>query len=157
MRVMIVAVAFGVASLGLSACQQSHSDAQEATPVAKKDLGRPRMMYQGQGDIVKVDTAAVEYGKDPGTLVLKAKGEAAGPGYTDAQFIQRIYPAPPADGVYEVDVVATKPASGAGAATPIEVKGDWSYYPKDHLKAVRFMTASNNVTIPLPAPETAKK
>ena len=156
MRLTLAAVALGAASLGLSACQQSHSDAQEAAP-APKDLGRSRMMYQGQGPIVKVDTATVEYGKDPGTLVLKAKGEAAGPGYTDAQFIQRIYPAPPPDGVYEVDVVATKPASAAATATPIEVKGDWSYYPKDHLKAVRFMTASNNVTIPLPPPEPAKK
>jgi hypothetical protein len=157
MRVLVAVVALGVASLGLSACQQSHSEAQEATPAAKKDLGRARMMYQGQGDIVKVDTATVEFGKDPGTLVLKAKGEAAGAGYTDAQFIPRIYPAPPTDGVYEVDVVATKPSGAAATVTPIEVKGDWSYYPKDHLKAVRFMTASNNVTIPLPPPEPAKK
>ena len=43
MRLLVAAVALGVASLGLSACQQYHSDAQEATPVAKKDLGRPRM------------------------------------------------------------------------------------------------------------------
>jgi hypothetical protein len=157
MRLLVAAAALVVASLGLSACQQSHSDAQEATPVAKKDLGRPRMMYQGQGDIVKVEAATVTYGKDPGTLVLDAKGEAAGPGYTDAQFIQRIYPAPPPDGVYEVDVVATKPAGGSAAVTPIEVKGDWSYYPKDHLKAVRFMTASNTVTIPLPPPDPAPK
>jgi len=149
MRLLVIAAGIA-ASLGLAACEQSHSQAREAPP-APRDLGRSRVMYQGQAPILKVESATVEWGKDSGSLVLKATGEAAGPGYTDAQFLPRIYPGHPPDGVYEVDVVATKPASAAAAATPIEVKGAWSGYPKDYLKAVRFVAQGNSVTMPLPA------
>jgi hypothetical protein len=150
MRLLVLAAGLA-ASVALSACSQSSSEAQETAPVKPKDLGRSRMYYQGQDMIVKVDQATIEPGKAGDGIVLKASGVAAGPGYTDAQFLPRIYPAPPADGIYEVDVVATKPAAGAAAATPIEVKGDWTYYPKEHLKGVRFMSKTNAVVANLPA------
>jgi hypothetical protein len=152
MRVLVIAASVA-AGLCLTACQQSASQASETTPEPKKDLGRSQVFYQGQGPIVKLESATVEPGKAPDTLVLKAKGEAAGPGYTDIRFLRRIYPAPPRDGIYEVDVVATKPAtaSGPAAATPIEIKGAWKDYPKSHLKAVRFIAKANSVTVPLPA------
>jgi hypothetical protein len=115
------------------------------------------MMYQGQEPIVKVDAATVELGKSGDSLILKATGSAAGPGYTDAQFLPRIYPAPPPDGIYEVDVVATKPAGAAAAPTPIEVKGEWSSYPKERLKGVRFMAKTNAVEAALPPAGAAAK
>jgi len=151
MRTLIVAAGLA-AVVGLAACQQSHSDATEAPP-PKKDLGRSQVMYQGQEPVLKVETARIEPGKTPDSLTLKVVGDVAGPGYTDAAFLPRIYPAPPADGIYEVDVVATKPAtaSGPAAATPIEIKGAWKDYPKSHLKAVRFIAKANSVTVPLPA------
>jgi hypothetical protein len=152
MRVLAPA-AVATAALILAGCQQSTSQASETAPPPRKDLGRSQVFYQGQGPIVKLDSATVEPGKAPDTLVLKAKGEAAGPGYTDIRFLRRIYPAPPPDGIYEVDVVATRPktAGGAAAATPIEIKGDWTAYPKSRLKAVRFMAQTNSVTAPVPA------
>ncbi|MDB5494352.1 MAG: hypothetical protein JWP86_1689 [Phenylobacterium sp.] len=151
---MHLAAAGLVACFGLSACQQSHSDAQVAAPAPKKDLGRAQVMYQGQESIVKVDTAVVEPGRTPDSLILKATGDTSGPGYTDATFLPRIYPGPPADGIYEVDVVATKPAGAMVAQpTPIEVKGDWSHYPQAHLTAVRFMAKGNQLTAPVPAPK----
>lgn len=137
------------ATLGLAACSQSSSEASETAPPPKKDLGRSQVFYQGQEPIVKVDTAAVEVGKGD-SLMLTAAGAAAGPGYTDAAFVPRIYPAPPPDGIYEVDVVANRPAGAMTPAnTPIEVKGEWPNYPKEHLKAVRFMARSNSVTATL--------
>jgi hypothetical protein len=145
------------ATLGLAACQQSSSQANETAPPPKKDLGRSRMMYQGQESIVKVDSATVEPSKSGDSLILKATGSAAGPGYTDAQFLPRIYPAPPPDGIYEVDVVATKPAGAAAAATPIEIKGEWSSYPKARLKGVRFMAKTNAVEAALPTAAAAGK
>ena len=148
MRMTTPALALA-ACLGLSACQQSHSDAQEAAPAPKKDLGRSQVMYQGQAPIVKIDSAVVEPGKTPDSLELKVSGEAAGPGYTDTEFLPRIYPAPPADGIYEVDVVATKPAGGTAAVTPIEVKSGWGHYPQAHLKAVRFIAQTNAVVVPV--------
>ncbi|THD83231.1 MAG: hypothetical protein E7812_00080 [Phenylobacterium sp.] len=150
MRMFTPALALA-ACLGLAACQQSSSQASETTPapVVKKDLGRSQVMYQGQAPIVKIATAVVEPGKSADSLVLKVSGVAAGPGYTDAEFLPRIYPAPPADGVYEVDVVATKPTGAAATPTPIEVKSGWGSYPQAHLKAVRFMAQTNAVVVPV--------
>lgn len=146
MRMLILAAA--LASLGLAACQQSHSDAQEVAPAPKKDLGRSQVFYQGQGLIQKINTATVTPAKMAGALALDVSGVAAGPGYTDAQFVPRIYPAAPPDGVYEIDVVATKPANATAAPTPIDVKTDWE--PKRTMKAVRFMSATNDVEVPIP-------
>jgi hypothetical protein len=149
MRMLTPALAL-VACLGLTACQQSSSQAQEATPApVKKDLGRSQVMYQGQAPIVKIANAVVEPGKSADSLELKVEGLAAGPGYTDAEFLPRIYPAPPADGIYEVDVVATKAAGAAATPTPIEVKSGWGHYPQAHLKAVRFMAQTNAVVVPV--------
>jgi hypothetical protein len=156
MRAVLLAAGLA-ACLGLAACQQSSSEANETAPPPKKDLGRSRMMYQGQEPIVKVDAATVELGKSGDSLILKATGSAAGPGYTDAQFLPRIYPAPPPDGIYEVDVVATKPAGAAAAPTPIEVKGEWSSDPKERLKGVRFMAKTNAVEAALPPAGAAGK
>jgi hypothetical protein len=149
-----LAIAALAATFGLAACSQSQSQATETAPV-KKDLGRSQVMYQGQAPILKVEAATVEPGKTADSLVLKATGAAAGPGYTDATFLPRIYPGPPADGIYEVDVVATKPAAPtAPQPTAIDVKGDWSHYPAAHLKAVRFMAKDNQViaTVPVAKP-----
>lgn len=144
-------MAAGVAAcLIISACQQSSSEAQGTAPPPKKDLGRSQVFYQGQEPILKVDAATVTPGKTADSLLLKANGMAPGPAYKDAVFVPRIYPAPPPDGIYEVDVVATKTAdTGGGVPTPIEVKGDWTNYPKAHLKAVRFMAKTNAVEAPL--------
>jgi hypothetical protein len=145
----MIVLAAALASLGLAGCQQSHSAAQEA-PAPKRDLGRSQAFYQGQGLIQKIDSATLERSKTPGALTVKVAGVAAGPGYTDAELLPRIYPAAPPDGVYEIDVVATKPQGAAAKATPtpIEVKTDWA--PKRQMKAVRFMSASNQIEVPLP-------
>lgn len=147
MRMLMLAAA--VTCLGLAACQQSHSDAQDAAPAPKKDLGRSQVFYQGQGLIEKISSAKITPAKTPGALALDVSGVAAGPGYTDAQFVPRIYPAAPPDGVYEIDVVATKPANAAATPTPIDVKTDWA--PKRHMTAVRFMSATNDVEVAIPA------
>jgi len=154
MRMLVVAAGLA-AALGLAACQQSQSQATEAVPV-KKDLGRSQVMYQGQELVQKVDSAVVERGKSGDSLVLTVTGEVAGPGYTDAAFLPRIYPAPPADGIYEVDVVATRPAGSMVAQpTKVEVAHAWSRYPAAHIKAVRFMAQGNQVVATVPAPKPA--
>ena len=83
---------------------------------------------------------------------MMASGSAASPGYTKPGFLNRINAGAPKDEIYEVDVVADKPAAaGAAAATPIEVKGAWSGYPADHLKGVKFISKTNSVVAMLPA------
>jgi hypothetical protein len=152
MRCVILAVGL-FAALGLSACDSSKTDdskAAAAAPAAPKYFGRSAQMYAGQEMIDKVDTASVKVGK-AGTLEMMASGSVGMPGYTKSGFLQRINPGAPKDGIYEVDVVADKPASGTAAPTPIEVKGAWSGYPADHLKGVKFITKTNSVVAMLPA------
>ena len=152
MRTLTIAAGL-VACMALAACEQSSSQAsttETVAPPAKKSLARPRQLYAGQEQLLSVDKAAVEL--DQGALVLKVEAQAPGAGYTDAAFVPRIYAAAPKDGVYEVDVVATKPAAGgAPAATPIKVERAWGGYPEGRLKGVKFITKTNEVVAMLPA------
>lgn len=143
------------ACVALSGCEQSSSQAsttEVAAPPVKKSLARPRQLYAGQEQLLSVDTAAVDI--DQGALVLKVAGKAPGEGYTDAAFVPRIYAAAPKDGVYEVDVVATKPAAGGAAGpTSIEIERAWGGYPEGRLKGVKFITKTNEMVAMLPAPK----
>jgi hypothetical protein len=151
MRSVILAAGL-FAALGLAACDSSKTDtaATAAAPATPKYSGRSQQMYQGQEMIEKVDTASIKLGK-PGTLDMEAHGSVAMPGYKNPVFLRRINAEAPKDGIYEVDVVADRPASGAAASTPIDVKGDWSPYPADHLKGVQFISKTNSVVAMLPA------
>jgi hypothetical protein len=107
-------------------------------------------MYQGQELIAKVDTASISV-KD-GVLQMQATGSVPSAGYKNAGFLPKINAAPPKDGVYEVDAVADRPATpGAQVVTPVDVKGAWPNYPKDHLKGVKIFAKGNSVVAMLPA------
>jgi hypothetical protein len=150
-RVILAAGLF--AALGLSACDSSKTDtaAAPAAPAPPKYLGRSQQMYAGQEMISKIDSASITVGK-AGTLEMTASGSAASPGYVKSGFLPRINAGAPKDGIYEVDVVADKPASPTAAVvTPIEVKGAWAPYPTEHLKGVRFISKTNSVVAMLPA------
>lgn len=154
MRMLTIAAGV-VACMALSACEQSSSQAsttETVAPPVKKSLARPRQLYAGQEQLLSVETAAIEM--DRGALVLKVEGKAPGAGYTDAAFVPRINAAAPKDGVYEVDVVATKPAAGGAAtATPLKLERAWGGYPEGRLKGVKFITKTNEVVAMLPAPK----
>jgi hypothetical protein len=139
------------AALGLSACDSSKTDEAATAPAAPpKSMARQAQFYAGQEQISKVDTAAVKLGK-AGVLEMQAAGSVGMPGYKNAGLVPRINAAPPKDGIYEVDVVADKPATpGAAVMTPLDVKGAWSGYPAEHLKGVKFIAKSNSVTALLP-------
>ena len=151
MRSVILAAGL-FAAAGLAACDSSKTDATATAPAAPatpKYSGRSQQMYQGQEMVDKVASASIKPGK-AGTLEMQASGSVSMPGYKNAGFLPRINAEAPKDGVYEVDVVADKPASGAAAPTPIEIKGDWSPYPADHLKGVKFISKTNSVVAMLP-------
>lgn len=146
MRSVILAAGL-FAALGLSACDTKPE--APAAPAAPKYVGRSQQMYAGQEMISKVATATIKVAKDG--LEMQANGTAAAPGYTKSGFLNRINAGAPKDGIYEVDVVADKPASPAAAVeTPIVVKGAWSSYPKDNLKGVKFISKTNSVVAMLP-------
>ncbi len=143
--------ALALAAVALSACQQSESQATEATPPPKKSLARQATFAEGQEQIQSIAAAQVKVDKS-GVLVLNAEGQAPAPGYSKPTFVKRVYAAAPPDGIYEVDVVANKPASaGASGEASLEAKGEWPGFPKDRLKGVKFISKTNEVVAMLPA------
>lgn len=152
MRIIVMAAGL-MACLGLSACEQSKSEATEAAaaPAPRKSLSRQAPLYAGQEQILQVDTASVEPGNTETSLSLKASGKTEVPGYYQLAFLPRINAAPPPDGIYDVDVIGYRPPDVAQAVSPVEVKGEWGNAPKARLKGVRFITKTNEVVAMLPA------
>jgi len=146
MRRAILAMGL-VAAIGLSACEQKTQTAATEAPAAPKYIGRSQTMYQGQELISKIDSGTVAMGKN-GSIQMAVNGSVPMPGYKNPGFLKRILYAVPKDGIYEMDVVADKPASGTPAATPIEVKGDWR--SSDPVKGIRFIAKDNSVVAMLP-------
>ena len=147
MRALMLGAALA-AGLGLSAC--GSSDEKAEAPAPKKSLARQAVFYQGQEHVTSVAGGTVEAG--PTSLLLKADAKVPSAGYTDPSFLPRIYAAAPPDGIYEVDVVATKPTNAAAQVeTPIHIDGSWPGYNKARLKGVKFISGSNEVVAMLPA------
>lgn len=151
MRKLMMTAAL-VAAFGLAGCGKPVSEAAADTaPAPKKSLARPAPLYAGQEQVDSIKTATAEPAADGG-VKLHASVVEAGPGWTDAGFLPRIYAASPPDGIYEVDVVAQKPATaGAAAPTPAEVKGAWDKYKDGRVKGVKFISKTNEVVVMLPA------
>jgi hypothetical protein len=146
-----VLLATGLAALiGLAACDSKKEEAAATTPAAPKYLGRSQQMYAGEEMIAKVDAGTISVGP-AGTLAMQATGSVPSAGYTKAAFLKRINAGAPKDGIYEMDVVAEKPATAAAVVTPVEVKGAWEGYPADRLKGVRFISKTNSILAMLPA------
>ena len=149
MRSVILAAGL-FAALGLTACDSSKSDAAAtAQPAAPKYVGRSQQMYQGQELISKVDVGSISLGKD-GAIEMTAKGSVPMAGFKNPGFLKRVLYATPKDGIYEMDVVADRPATGAAAVTPIEAKGPWEH-PNEGVKGIRFIAKDNSVVAMLPA------
>jgi len=149
-----IVIAAGLAAcLGLSACEQSKSEATEtAAPAPRKSLSRPAPLYAGQEQIQQVDTATVEISKS-GAVTLKATGKTDAPGFYQLAFLPRINAAAPPDGIYDVDVIGYRPQGAAAEVTPVEIAGEWGNAPKERLKGVRFISKTNEVVAMLPTGE----
>ena len=117
MRRVILAAGLCVLT-GLAACDSS-KPTTVAAPPPPKSLARSQQMYQGQELISKIDTAEISI-RSPTVLDMHVAGSVGMAGYKNAAFLPRINPFPPKDGVYEVDVVADKPAT-PGATVQIYV------------------------------------
>lgn len=149
MREVLISLGL-MAALGLAGCGKSDTEAA-APPPAPKDMARQAVMSAGEEDILSISTASVAHGYEPGVLELKAAGMAPGAGYTRVGFLPRIYPTTPPGGIYEIDVVALKPATpGAQTPTPVTADGAWSKYSDDRVKGIKFMSKTNSVVAMLP-------
>jgi hypothetical protein len=88
---------------------------------------------------------------DPPQLNINAKGNTSSSGWTNPELKPFVYVAPPQDGIYDFDFVATPPAEGSATViTPIEVTHTLSPLPGE-LKGVRIHATQNKMEAMLPA------
>jgi hypothetical protein len=146
----ILLAAGALACLALAACNDKPAaPAANATAAdaPKKSLARQAPFYAGQEQVQSVESGKVT--KDPGGgLNLEAKATTDGSGWTQVGFLPRVYAATPPDGIYEVDVVAQKPAAaGKPGPNPVEVKSGWDRYKDGRVKGVKFISKTNEVVV----------
>lgn len=79
----------------------------------------------------------------PARLQITARGTVGTPNWTNPQLAQREYVAPPADGIYEFDFIATPPAGNVNQIVmPISAVGGMTM--PDDLKGIRVIAARNS-------------
>ena len=144
MRSIVLAAAlFGCLSLG--ACNDKPAAPAAEAPAPKKSLARQAPLYAGQEQVQSIQSGTVTPDAGGG-LNLAAKATTDGAGWTQVGFLPRIYAGTPPDGIYEIDVVAQKPAApGAAGATPVEAQAAWDKYKDGRVKGVKFISKTNEV------------
>ena len=116
----------------------------------KKSLARQVQLYQGQEHVQAIQSAAVKPVAGGG-YDLEAKVTTDGAGWTKVGFLPRVYAATPPDGIYEVDVVADKPATpGAAGPASVDVNSGWDRYKDGRVKGVKFISKTNEVVAMVP-------
>ncbi|MBX3485759.1 hypothetical protein [Phenylobacterium sp.] len=147
MRKLILAAGV-LAGLSLAACSEKPAADTAAAPAAeapRKSLARQAPMYAGQEQVLSIQSGTAKAASGGG-LDLEAKASTDGGGWTQVGFLPRVYAATPPDGIYEIDVVAQKPAAaGKPGPTPVDVKSAWDRYRDGRVKGVKFISKTNEV------------
>ncbi|WP_293678787.1 hypothetical protein [uncultured Phenylobacterium sp.] len=141
----IVLVAALLGCLSLTACNDKPAAPAAEAPAPKKSLARQAPLYAGQEQVQSIQSGTVTADASGG-LNLAAKATTDGAGWTQVGFLPRVYAGSPPDGIYEVDVVAQKPAApGAAGPTPVEASAAWDKYKDGRVKGVKFLSKTNEV------------
>jgi hypothetical protein len=147
----IVLVAALLGCLSLTACNDKPAAPTAEAAAPKKSQARPAPLYAGQEQVQSIQSGTVTSDAGGG-LNLAAKVTTDGAGWTQVGFLPRIYAGSPPDGIYEIDVVAQKPATpGASGATTVEAKAAWDKYKDGRVKGVKFLSKTNEVVAMLGA------
>lgn len=96
--------------------------------------------------INKVETVYLAINKMyPPQLYVSAAGEVSSSGWKSAELAPRLYLTPPADGVQDIDFLATRP-SNINLPMLLPITGDISLTLVEWLKGVRVHSSTNTVT-----------
>lgn len=87
---------------------------------------------------------------DPLGLSIHVEGDVSTPGWTGFALNHYVYVNPPADGIYEADMVAVPPPGGIQVITPFTYDETLAPFPEAHLKGLKVYSGTNSVTAMLP-------
>jgi len=86
-------------------------------------------------EILSVESQVLQ--RNPPTLVVTAVGQAPTTGWTNVQLVRRIYTTPPADGMWEYDLLGVKPTKvSAPALQRFRRRNNWDAYDTS-IKGIR--------------------
>lgn len=101
-------------------------------------------MAQPVYSITHLSTATLE--SDPPILAIQIKGETSTPGWSGFKLIHRVYVTPPADGIYEADLVGMPPGGFVPQMiAPFAHAEFWKPFPDD-LTGLKVYAATNSMT-----------
>jgi hypothetical protein len=102
------------------------------------------------GQIARVseitDVQSVIEQSQPPNLVVEVTGVVPTGGWSAVTLLPRESATPPADGIYEYDLVAVRPAGPSiQVLTPVKASHVWKAYPADKVKGVRIYGVGKSV------------
>jgi len=84
---------------------------------------------------------------NPLGLAIQVEGEVSTPGWTGFALSHYVYVNPPADGIYEADMMGVPPSGNViQVITPFCHDETWAPFPEEHLKGLKVYSATNSVT-----------
>ncbi|MBI3467766.1 MAG: hypothetical protein HY000_32560 [Planctomycetes bacterium] len=110
--------------------KQAKQPARAAQPGNVDDRSTPESeRLQQVPEILSVEAQVLP--RNPPTLVVTAVGQTPTTGWTNVQLVRRIYVTPPADGMWEYDLLGVRPTRVAGAALQqFKRRNNWDDYDK---------------------------
>lgn len=108
----------------------------------------------GQRPVMRVVSGSIIYTRRPGWVVICARGRVGTRGWTRAMLTPRVYIAPPANGIWEVDFTARPPRGiVAQVVTPIAARRSWAA-PRS-LRGIRIVSRTNSIVVRAPSRRSA--
>ena len=103
------------------------------------------MQPQKVRSVAKVEIRADKV--DPPNLHIHVEGDVRTSGWSGFALSHKVYVDPPADGIFEADMVAVPPDGiSSPVITPFAFDDVWAAYPAEHLKGLRVHSATNQLT-----------
>ncbi len=101
--------------------------------------------------ILKIETVVLN--SNPPTLLVTATGQVNSAGWKNPQLSRRVYVTPPADGIWEYDLLALPPEGAAATVlSELQASNRWPGYDASVVKGVRVYGVGGGVkTVQLPA------
>ncbi|HET9640953.1 MAG TPA: hypothetical protein VFP12_17300 [Allosphingosinicella sp.] len=110
----------------------------------------PAKAPAGQRPVMRVVSGSIIYTRKPGSVMICARGRVGTRGWTNAMLTPRVYIAPPANGIWEVDFTARPPRGIVPqVVTPISARRYWAAHRG--LRGIRIVSRTNSIVVRAPS------
>jgi hypothetical protein len=125
-----------------------------AAAMALAASAAPAKAPAGQRPVMRVVSGSIIYTRRPGMVLICARGRVGTTGWTHAMLTPRVYVAPPANGIWEIDFTARPPHGIVPqVVTPISAQRSWAA-PRS-LRGIRIVSRTNSIVVRAPSRRSA--